>query len=64
MIVDPITFIENTLVDPETCAPFALTAAERVFLRHAFRLTPDGRLRTASSSSAARRNRARQRLLR
>jgi phage terminase large subunit-like protein len=44
MIVDPVTFIENTLVDPETCAPFALTTAERVFLRHAFKLTPDGRL--------------------
>jgi phage terminase large subunit-like protein len=38
-------FIENTLIDPETLRPFVLTAAERVFLEHAFELTPDGRLR-------------------
>jgi hypothetical protein len=42
---DPIAFIEETLVDPETCKPFRLTAAERTFLCHAFELTPDGRLK-------------------
>jgi phage terminase large subunit-like protein len=42
---DPIRFIENTLIDPETRQLFVLTAAERVFLRHAFDLTQAGRLR-------------------
>src|SRR6516165_378581 len=42
MIVGPTAFIENTLIaDPETCRPFALTKAERAFLRHAFALAPD-----------------------
>jgi phage terminase large subunit-like protein len=45
MITDPIAFIEQTLIDPESCEPFVLTAAERLFLRHAFELTADGRLR-------------------
>jgi len=43
--LDPITFIEAALVNPETGAPFVLTDAEREFLAHAFELTPDGRLR-------------------
>jgi hypothetical protein len=43
--LDAITFIETVLVNPETDAPFVLTAVERGFLRHAFELTPDGRLR-------------------
>ncbi len=38
-------FIEATLIDPETGAPFVLTDAERTFLTHAFDLTDDGRLR-------------------
>jgi phage terminase large subunit-like protein len=41
----PVAFIERTLVNPETEEPFVLTQAERLFLRHAFALTPDGRLR-------------------
>ena len=36
MIVGPTAFIENTLIDPETCRPFALTKAERTFLKHAW----------------------------
>jgi hypothetical protein len=43
--LDPVAFIETTLVNPETGHPFELTGAERLFLRHAFELTPDGRLR-------------------
>src|ERR1700730_17929358 len=42
---DPIAFIEETLVDPATFKPFRLTAAESIFLDHAFAPTPDGRLR-------------------
>jgi phage terminase large subunit-like protein len=38
-------FIESTLVNPETGRHFVLTDAERLFLRHAFDRTPDGRLR-------------------
>jgi phage terminase large subunit-like protein len=45
MTPDPIGFVETVLVDPETGQPFVLTAAERLFLRHAFQLTADGRLR-------------------
>lgn len=45
MIDDPVAFIEKTLVNPETTRPFVLTDAERVFLRHAFELTPAGRLK-------------------
>jgi phage terminase large subunit-like protein len=41
---DPADFIENTLINPETLRPFILTPIERAFLRHAFELTPDGRL--------------------
>jgi len=45
VIDDPVAFIEKTLVNPETTRPFVLTDAERVFLRHAFELTPAGRLK-------------------
>jgi phage terminase large subunit-like protein len=45
MIPDAATFITTTLVNPETSLHFVLTDAERVFLRHAFDLTPDGRLK-------------------
>ena len=41
---DPASFIEEVLVDPETGLPFVLTDAQKVFLRIAFTLTPDGRL--------------------
>jgi phage terminase large subunit-like protein len=42
---DATRFIEQTLVNPETGRPFVLTDAERLFLRHAFDRTPDGRLK-------------------
>jgi phage terminase large subunit-like protein len=41
---DPIAFIESGLVNPETLQPFRLTAAEKLFVRHAFKVTKDGRL--------------------
>jgi phage terminase large subunit-like protein len=41
---DPVKFIETGLHDPETGQPFVLTEAERLFIRHAFRLTSSGRL--------------------
>jgi phage terminase large subunit-like protein len=43
--VDAISFIESSLIDPETGKPFVLNRAQRRFLSRAFRLTPDGRLR-------------------
>jgi hypothetical protein len=43
--IHPITFIEGTLIDPETGSYFVLTGAEKAFLRRAFVLTPDGRLK-------------------
>ncbi|MBV8775539.1 MAG: hypothetical protein JO166_24905, partial [Deltaproteobacteria bacterium] len=45
MSVDPARWIERTLINPETSEPFVLTKAERRFLKHAFKLTPDGRLK-------------------
>lgn len=42
---DAIRFIEQSLVDPETDRPFVLTSAEKRFLKRAFTLTPDGRLK-------------------
>jgi phage terminase large subunit-like protein len=44
-IVDPVEFIETVMIDPERQELFTLTTAERVFLRHAFELTADGRLK-------------------
>jgi phage terminase large subunit-like protein len=41
---DPIAFIEQVLVNPETLAPFKLYPEEITFLREAFRLAPDGRM--------------------
>jgi phage terminase large subunit-like protein len=41
---DPVSFIEEVLIDPETNRPFVLLAAERDFLALAFRIGPDGRL--------------------
>ena len=43
--IDPAEFIETTTIDPETCELFRLTEAEKIFLRHSFELTPEGRLR-------------------
>jgi phage terminase large subunit-like protein len=45
LLLDPVAFIETTLIDPESCELFVLTEAERIFLRHAFELTADGRLK-------------------
>jgi len=42
---DPIVFIEQVLIDPESGKPFVLYAEQKTFLRHAFELTPDGRMR-------------------
>jgi phage terminase large subunit-like protein len=41
---DPVAFIEDVLIDPETDAPFVLSDAQRRFVRLAFKLAPDGRL--------------------
>ncbi len=41
---DPIRFIEETLVDPESGQPFHLLDAERAFLQHAFQTDASGRL--------------------
>jgi phage terminase large subunit-like protein len=41
---DPIQFVEQVLVDPETGKPFKLLDAERAFLTHAFTTDTDGRL--------------------
>lgn len=45
MTPDAASFVETVLVNPETGGRFVLTAAERLFLRHAFTLTPAGGLR-------------------
>jgi hypothetical protein len=41
---DPAYFIESALADPETGEAYKLLPAEREFLRHSFKLRPDGRL--------------------
>lgn len=41
---DPVAFIEETLIDPETNQPFVLLPAERAFLAHAFLTDTDGKL--------------------
>jgi hypothetical protein len=41
---DPISFIEEMLINPETGRPFVLLEAERAFLEHAFATGPDRRL--------------------
>jgi hypothetical protein len=41
---NPIGFIQQVLINPETKKPFVLLEAERAFLRHAFTPGPDGRL--------------------
>ena len=42
---NPVSFIEEMLVDPETGQPFQLLPAERQFLTSAFATTASGRLR-------------------
>ena len=41
---DPVAFIEEVLIDPETGSPFVLLDAERAFLKHAFTTGANGRL--------------------
>src|SRR5215472_7732099 len=41
---NPVRFIAETSIDPETGAPFQLLPAEVVFLDHAFRTDAGGRL--------------------
>jgi phage terminase large subunit-like protein len=41
---NPIAFIEQCLINPETGAPFELLPAERTFLQHAFTIGPQGKL--------------------
>jgi phage terminase large subunit-like protein len=42
---DPVAFIEQVLVNPETGTPFKLHRAQRRFLAQCLATTPDGRLR-------------------
>src|SRR4249919_3874687 len=42
---DPLSFVTEVLHDPETNAPFVLLPAEIAFMRHAFALDDDGRLK-------------------
>ena len=41
---NPINFIQQVLINPETNRPFVLLDAERAFLTYAFTLGADGRL--------------------
>jgi phage terminase large subunit-like protein len=41
---DPVSFIEQALVNPETAQPFELYPAQRAFLREGFTPLPDGSL--------------------
>jgi hypothetical protein len=41
---NPIGFIQQVLINPETKKPFVLLEAERAFLMYAFVTGPDGRL--------------------
>ena len=43
--LDPASFIEQVMVDPETGLPFRLLPAERAFIAHAFRTNDAGRLK-------------------
>ena len=42
---DPVLFVEECLIDPETKRPFVLLEAEKRFLEHAFQTDEYGRLR-------------------
>lgn len=42
---DPVAFINDVLIDPETSQPFVLFPIQERFLRELFSLTPDGRLK-------------------
>jgi hypothetical protein len=41
---DPVAFVEEVLVDPETGKPFELYPAQERFLRESFTVKADGRL--------------------
>ena len=56
---DPSAFIESQLINPETNKPFALLAAEKDFLKHALRLTPEGVCFITSCYLALQRNQGR-----
>jgi phage terminase large subunit-like protein len=45
LVRDPISFIEQVLIDPETGKPFVLYAEQKMFLRNAFELDVDGRMK-------------------
>ena len=62
---DPIAFIEEILIDPETKKPFMLLDAERAFLKHAFATGADGQAAVIRSRSMlVQRSQERQRSLR
>jgi len=42
---DPVAFIEQVLIDPETNRAFELYPEQQTFLRNAFEMTPEGRMR-------------------
>jgi hypothetical protein len=44
-MIDAVGFIEGTLVNPESGKHFILTGAQKAFLRRAFEVAPDGRLK-------------------
>lgn len=42
---DPVAFVEECLRDPETNRPFVLYPEQKTFLKHAFELTAEGKMR-------------------
>ena len=60
---DPILFIEEVLIDPETQEAFVLLDAERSFLRYAFSTDPESRLIYHEQIYSCPRSQARQRSL-
>ena len=45
LVRDPIGFIEQVLIDPETGKPFVLYTEQKTFLRNAFETDDEGRMR-------------------
>ena len=41
---NPVAFVEECLIDPQTNKPFGLLPAEHMFLKHALKIGRDGRL--------------------
>jgi hypothetical protein len=50
---DPCAFITEVLRDPETGQPFELFPGQAEFIRHAYTLTPEGRLPYADAIYSA-----------